>query len=252
MLRDRLTGYLDRELSLAAFAGDVSNNGVQIEGKKEVKKVAFGVDGCQALFDRAAEWGADLIFVHHGLSWGAFPKRLEGIDAARYGTLFRAGITLYAAHLPLDAHPQLGNNAGLAEMLRLKNRAPFCNYHGYDIGFAGELPRALDAAALAAKMRRLFPRTNLSLLGEGSVKSVAVVSGGGGLDALSEAAAKKIDCLVTGELTHVMYHAARESNVRVLALGHYASETVGPLAVMRHISEKFNVEVRFFDLPTML
>ena len=121
MKRDELTKLLDEMLNLSAFAEDVSNNGVQVEGRDEVNKAVFAVDASQALFDEAVKRGADFIFVHHGLSWGANPRRLTGFTARRYRTLLEHGITLYAAHLPLDAAPEFGNNAVLAKLVGLEN-----------------------------------------------------------------------------------------------------------------------------------
>ena len=115
MKRDELTKFLDEALDLSAFAEDVSNNGVQVEGRDEVRKAVFAVDASQTLFDEAAKRAADFIFVHHGLSWGANPRRLTGFTARRFGTLFRHGITLYAAHLPLDAAPEFGVDPGNTE-----------------------------------------------------------------------------------------------------------------------------------------
>ena len=109
-----LTQFLDRELNLEAFRQDHSNNGLQVEGSAEVRRAAFAVDACLATFELAAEKGVDFLFVHHGLSWGAEPRRFTGVTARRLRTLFNAGISLYAAHLPLDANPVFGNNAELS------------------------------------------------------------------------------------------------------------------------------------------
>ncbi len=248
-----IVGYLDSYLRLADFADDVSNNGLQVESKPEVAKIAFGVDACQLLFDCAAKWGADMVIVHHGLSWGAYPKRLTGIDAKRFGTLFQKKMSLYAAHLPLDAHAEVGNNAVLCDILKLKKRIPFCRYHGYDIGFGGELSKATSLENIAEIFQKRDPEAEMTLLGTGNVRRIAVCSGGGGMDALGEAIDQKYDLLVTGELTHVMYHPALESGIKVLALGHYASETTGINALMKKMQKIFaGVEMRFFDLPTSL
>lgn len=253
MQRQQIVGYLDGFLNIAAFADDVSNNGLQVEGKPEIRKIAFGVDACQLLFEYAAKWGADMVIVHHGLSWGAFPKRLTGIEAKRFGALFRKDINLYAAHLPLDAHGEVGNNAVLCDILNLKKRVPFCRYHGYDIGFGGELSNDMPLENVAGIFQQLYPEEEFTLLGSGNVRRIAVCSGGGGMDALDQAIDQKYDLLVTGELSHVMYYPALESGVGVLALGHYASETTGINALMKKMQKEFaNVEMRFFDLPTLL
>ena len=253
MKREELTKFLDEALKLPGFSGDVSNNGVQVEGGDEVRKAVFAVDASQALFDAAAERGADFIFVHHGLSWGANPRRLEGFTARRYRTLLMHGITLYAAHLPLDAAPEFGNNAVLAKLVDLRDLSPFFRYDGVDIGFCGVLPAPRKLGELRAFFEARFGVTARCLgAPERECRKVAVVSGGGGLGSLEEAAARGADLLLTGELDHTMYHPALESGVAVLALGHYASETTGPRALMELVGEKFGMEVEFIDLPTGL
>lgn len=252
MLLTELVGFFDSYLRIGDFPGDVSNNGLQVEGKDEVHRAVFGVDACQTLFDRAAEWDADFIFVHHGLSWGAYPKRFTGIEALRFGSLFRSRTTLYAVHLPLDAHEKSGNNAVLADMLDLRDRKKFFQYDGCYIGFCGTMPESVEAVELADLFQKKFPFAKINLLGSGKVKKVAVVSGGGGLESLEAAHAAGADLLLTGELTHVMYHPAIEYGIPVLALGHYASETTGPQAMCRLTAEKFGIECKFIDIPTGL
>ncbi len=253
MLRDDLVKFLDNELDLAAFSGDVSNNGLQIEGKQEVNKILFAVDACQQTFDIAVKENADFIFVHHGLSWGGGLKRWTGIDAKRFATLFKHDISLYAAHLPLDAHPVFGNNAVLSDIVDLRQRKPFFNYDGVDIGFSGILPQDITLKELAEKLSSATGGTYL-LRGEPDriCRKAAVVSGGGGVDSVIEAARIDCDLLITGEMEHIMHHTAMENNVAVIALGHYASETTGPKALMKLIARTFNIPTIFADCPTGL
>lgn len=252
--RVELTEFLDRTLALEKFSGDYSNNGMQVEGRAEVRKAVFAVDASQALFDAALERNADFIFVHHGLSWGADPRRLAGIAARRYRTLLANDLTLYAAHLPLDAAPEFGNNAVLSNLLDLRDMEPFFRYAGSDIGFFGTLARLRQLGELRGFFADRFGGIEPVLLGdpERECRKVAVVSGGGGLEAVEAAAARGADLLVTGELTHVMYHYALENGVAVLALGHYASETTGPRALMGIVAGKFDLETEFVDIPTGL
>lgn len=255
MLRDELVKFLDRELDLAAFSGDVSNNGLQIEGKTEVKKILFAVDGCLEVFKAAVEKKCDFIFVHHGISWCGGLKRWTGIDAARFSTLFKNDISLYAAHLPLDAHEKFGNNAVLCEYAGLKtNRKKFFHYDGVDIGFSGELEKDITLQELAVKTASPLGGV-FKLRGNPDkiCRKAAIVSGGGGIDSIMEAASIGCDVLITGEMEHIMHHAAIETKVAVIALGHYASETTGPKALMEHIGRTFpEVETVFFDVPTGL
>lgn len=253
MLRDDLVKFLDNELNLAAFSGDVSNNGLQIEGSAEVKKAVFAVDACQQTFDFAAREHADFIFVHHGLSWGGGLKRWTNINAARFSTLFKNDISLYAAHLPLDAHPVFGNNAVLSDIINLQERRPFFNYDGADIGFSGIIPENITLQKLAEKLASSVGGTFL-LRGnpEKICRKAAIVSGGGGVDSILEAAKINCDLLITGEMEHIMHHIALETGVAVIALGHYASETTGPKALMKKVNETFGIETIFADIPTGL
>lgn len=248
-----LVCWLDEHLNLKKYSGDYSNNGLQVEGASEVRKAVFGVDACQELFDFAAERQADFVFVHHGISWGSEPRRFDGITARRLRTLFTNNISLYAAHLPLDAHPELGNNAQIADLIGLQERVPFFEYCGLPIGFSGTLPAAAPAAVLADfldKKLNVFSERYGDF--EDPVKKIAVVSGGGGLDSLAECAGCGCDLLVTGEFEHVMFHPAKELGIKVLALGHYASETTGPAAVMERVRNELGLQVEFADIPTGL
>ncbi len=255
MKRTDLTTWLDRELDLAAFRGDHSNNGLQVEGRDEVNLVAFAVDGVQATFEAASAAGADFLFVHHGISWGGEPRRLTGITAARLRTLFQHGISLYAAHLPLDANALFGNNAELARLSGVVDLVPYCIYDGVAIGFLGRPAVPFSAESVTKKLEaelncraQFYPSLRQNAL----IRRVAVVSGGGGLDALEQGAAAGADLLITGEMTHVMYHAARELGVAVLALGHYASETTGPRALMKRVERECGVACCFLEEPTGL
>lgn len=249
----RLVNYLDQELNLAAFHDDHSNNGLQVEGGAEVKKALFAVDGCLAVFEHAAACNADFIFVHHGISWGAEPRRLTGITAGRLRPLFAHNISLYAAHLPLDANPCFGNNAELAKLVGLTEAEPCCLYDGIQIGFSGTPERLETADELGRRLETaLGCRMRFCGQPERRVRRVAIVSGGGGLDALEDAAATGCDTLVTGELTHVMYHPALELGVNVIALGHYATETVGLKALMARVEKEFGIETVFAEFPTAL
>lgn len=253
MKLEKIVKYLDNELRLGAFASDISNNGLQIEACDEVKKIVFGVDGCFELFEAAAEENADLVIVHHGISWGGNPRRFSGYTAKRLQWMFEHKISLYAAHLPLDAHPVLGNNAQLCYMLNLEKMQEFFEYDHCMIGFIGKLPQKMLLKDIAAIFEdRLDTKGKLHGDNEMRISKVAVVSGGGGMDSLEQAAAAGADLLITGEFCHEMYHLQQELNLPVLSLGHYASETVGVKAVMRDLNEKFDIDCEFIDIPTGL
>lgn len=253
MKRDELVNFLDNMLELPRFSGDFSNNGLQIEGSGNVAKVLFAVDGCQETFDRAAEEKADFIFVHHGISWGGGIKRWVGMDARRFRTLFCNDISLYAVHLPLDAHPVYGNNAVLSDLVGLENRKPFFVYDGVPIGFSGVLPEAAPLEEIAELLGGALEVEPLLRGGHDRIiRSAAVVSGGGGVDSIYAAHDAGVDLLITGEMEHIMHHAAQELNVAVVALGHYASETTGVLAMQKLVAEKFGIDTVFAEAATGL
>ncbi len=248
--RDQLTAFLDTLLLAPAKCVDGSNNGLQVEGRAEIAKVVFGVDACLALFEQAAAAGADYLVVHHGLSWKDSLKYLTRLNAARVGSLFRHGLSLYAAHLPLDMHPEVGHNAIIAKGLELQSPTPCFEYGGARIGFAGDLPHPLPLATLAAKVDALLGTRSLVWeCGAPTVTRVGVVSGGGA-DALQECPAAAVDCLVTGEVAHQHWHVARECQVNLIAAGHYRSEIPGLLAVMERVQAHFELDCAFLDLPT--
>lgn len=230
---------------------DVSNNGMQVEGNEYVSKIVFAVDACQRVFDIAAERGADMLIVHHGISWGGGMKRITDYHQRRLKTLLKANISLLAYHLPLDAHGEIGNNAILADMLALTDRQYFFMYDGEPIGFYGNLPKACAADTLAQTLKiklnsecKVLPGKNGDL-----VRSLGIVSGSGA-DAFEECAELGLDALLTGEVGHKHVHPAWETGVTIIAAGHYASETTGIKALQEKTQKQFKVECEFIDCPT--
>jgi dinuclear metal center YbgI/SA1388 family protein len=250
--RQKLVSFLDELLQLSLVKSDCSNNGLQVEGNCEVRKVVFGVDASVQLFMAAADLDADFIFVHHGISWGDSLKRLTGLNAGRVRALFQNDISLYGAHLPLDMHPQVGHNALIAEALGIKEKQPFFAYAGVEIGFYGDLPEPLTPSELATLVgEKLETEPSLWPLGPERVRRVGIVSGGGG-DAIDECAGLGIDCLITGEALHQQYHSALESGLNVIVGGHYRTEVPGVRRVMEEVQAAFEVKCTFVDLPTGL
>ncbi len=249
-----MSAYLDEILNLKAFGSDCSNNGLQFEGSQNVTKAVFGVDASAALFMDAADADADFVFVHHGLSWGGSLKRITGVDAARIALLAANNISLYAAHLPLDANPEFGHNALISKLLELENIQPFGSYGGYKIGFSGTLRRMRKVADVAEWLNENLPsECNGSIIGAENtkIKKIGVISGGGAFPALfSEMRAEGVNCLVTGEFTHESYHYALETGIPVITLGHYRSEIPGVLAVKDLVEEKFGIPCAFVDIPS--
>jgi dinuclear metal center YbgI/SA1388 family protein len=254
--RNDIARFLDQILELDRWPDDPSNNGLQFVGDAEVAKAVFAVDASVELFCKAADLDTDFIFVHHGISWGSGIRRIDGILADRIKLLAANGMSLYAAHLPLDAHPRFGHNARLADMIGIADRRTFGSYHGRQIGFQGVLPEAKTVAGLAQILDKSLPSSgSYRIIGdpEQKVETVGVISGGGAWpDLFDEIALDHMDCLVTGEATHEVFHPAKETGTAILTLGHYRSETPGVFAVMDLVKSKFGIETAFLDIPTGL
>ena len=263
-----LTEYLDDLLCLDQVVGDSSNNGLQVEGVEKIKKAVFGVDTSVCLIEAAIERKADFIFVHHGLSWGGGLKDVTNYNAALIRPLIKNDISLYAAHLPLDAHCTLGHNAIIAGILQLKGKKRFVEYCGVDIGFTGSLPAPMHVDSLANLLRDELcevissysnvqdPKKHSSscfILDNGrKLKKVGIISGSSGAEGVISALNEGVDCLITGELGHQNYHLAKENGLAVIAAGHYNTETPGIFRVMDIMKEKLSINTEFVDLPTGL
>jgi dinuclear metal center YbgI/SA1388 family protein len=249
MKRDELVDYLDSYLRVKEIE-DKSQNGLQVEGPDEVRKVAFAVDGCQTAFEQAVDEEAQLLVVHHGLFWSE-SKLLTDIHFRRVRTLIEGRCGLYAMHLPLDAHPEVGNNVELARLLKLKNTCPFVEYHGLEIGIVGVLDPPLDIPTFIGRLVEALGRPPIRVLGYGpdEIQRVGCVSGDAA-SMMDQAAKGGVDTYVTGETNHASYHEAAERGLNVFFAGHYTTETLGVKALARHVEDKFDLETIFLDIPT--
>src|SRR4051812_45562986 len=237
---------LDELLSPAEF-DDLGPNGLQVPGASEVTKVVTGVSARRALHERAAALGAQLVLVHHGLFWRFHPTGLTPLLAERLRPLFKHDINLAAYHLPLDAHPELGNNALLARALGCHELRPFGMYKGKPIGWAGDVD--LTPGELVVTVSAATGREPL-LLGAGPerIRSLGIVSGSAA-DTLHEAADAGLDAFLTGEPREHITAEAAELGLWFLAAGHYATETFGVRALGDLLAERFDVEHIFVDFP---
>ena len=249
MKRDELITYLDDYLRVKEIEDD-SQNGLQVEGPEEVTKVAFAVDGCQAAFKQAVTTGAQLLLVHHGLFWGK-PLRLVGPLFQRVRMLIEDSCGLYAVHLPLDFHPEVGNNAELARLLGLKDTRAFGEYHGNNVGIGGELDPPIPLDVLVEQLARATGEPPVRVLTHGPAEAsqVGCISGGAAF-LMDQVADAGFDTFVTGETSHSFFHQAAEWGLNVVYGGHYATETLGVKALARHLEEKFGLETTFLDIPT--
>ena len=244
MKREELTRYLDEILDAGRFK-DYCPNGLQVEGRPEIRSLVAGVTASQALLDVAVARAADAILVHHGWFWRGEDGRVTGIRRTRLQTLLHHDINLIAYHLPLDSHPQFGNNAQLA---RRFGWLPEGRFGEQDIGWHGRPREPASVAAISARVAAELQREPL-LIGDGEhpVRRVAWCSGGAqGL--FEEAIALGVDLYLSGEISEQTVHLARESGVAYLAAGHHASERYGVQALAAHLAERFGLDCHFVDL----
>jgi dinuclear metal center YbgI/SA1388 family protein len=244
MKREELVSYLDRLLEPTKFK-DYCPNGLQVEGRGEVGRIVAGVTASQALLDAAVARGADAVLVHHGYFWRGDDGRVTGIRRQRLGTLINHDINLLAYHLPLDAHPEFGNNAQLALGL---GWLPEARFGEQDIAWLGTLAEPADLATVSGNVARLLGREPL-VIGEAGrpVRRIAWCSGGA-QGYFEQAIALGVDAYVSGEISEQTMHLARESGVAYIAAGHHATERGGVQALAAHLSEKFGLDCEFVDI----
>jgi len=250
MRRDELVHWLNEYLAIAEFE-DRSLNGLQVEGREEVTKVAVAVDASLATFEQAADMGADMLITHHGLFWGA-PIAITGAHRKRVEYLLRHNISLYTAHLPLDAHREVGNNWGLARILGMDNLAPFVQVKGRFIGVKGEFPTPVTLRDLANTIEKELGESVLVHAGGPmEVRTLGICSGGAASDVITAADAG-LDAYLTGEPAHAYFADAFERGINAMYAGHYMTETVGVNLLAKELRERFNLATEFVLLPTGL
>jgi dinuclear metal center YbgI/SA1388 family protein len=248
MHRDELRDYLEEWLQVAKFR-DYCPNGLQVEGRAEIRHMVCGVTASQALLDAAVAKNADAILVHHGYFWKGEDGRVTGIRKSRLATLLMHDINLFAYHLPLDAHPEIGNNVQLATKMGWVIDGSFGDQQ---IGLLGSTSGSLDAPATAvnvlAKIETVLARKAL-LVGDGSrkIKRVAWCTGGA-QGYFEEAIAAGADLYISGEISEQTTHLARESRVPYIAAGHHATERYGVQALGAHLTKRFGISCEFVDI----
>ncbi|MBN1686811.1 MAG: Nif3-like dinuclear metal center hexameric protein [Spirochaetales bacterium] len=248
-----LDRYFRDIMRIDEFAAvDSSLNGVQVgDMGARIHRVAFAVDACMETFRRAVDAGAGLLFVHHGLFWGK-DIRVVKSHYRRLEFLLTHNCALYASHLPLDAHPEFGNNAALAGRLELKDTVPFGRYHGVDIGLKGILATPLGNDAVVEKLK--FDRDACAAVfrfGKKENTTVAVVSGGA-IGEVEQAIDADADLYLTGEMSHSYYHLCLEEKINLICGGHYQTETLGVSLLSEKLKRETGLETLFIDVPTGL
>ena len=228
---------------------DYCPNGLQVEGKSEVKKIITGVTACQDLIDRAIEEQADALLVHHGYFWKGEPAEIRGMKYRRIKALIENGINLYAYHLPLDVHPTLGNNAKLAELLDIEVLGGLEEGNPNSVAIYGQLAQPLSGEELAARLSITLHREPLHI-GDNAPKEIKTLGWctGGGQDFIELAANKGLDAFISGEISERTVHISRELGIHYFSAGHHATERYGIKALGEYLSEKHNLDVTFIDI----
>jgi dinuclear metal center YbgI/SA1388 family protein len=241
--------FLNDILGCSGFS-DYGPNGLQVEGRDEIQKVAFAVSATRDSISRAVELGADALIVHHGLFWNfAGAKPLVGHFARRVFPLIRHEINLFAYHLPLDAHPDYGNAARLAGELGVSQPAPFGDYKGRPTGVKGFLDSPIKVHELVQRIEEVVSHPVLLASPDPTalVRSIGIITGGANREWL-QAASEGLDAYLTGEMSEHDWHESQEAGIHMFAAGHHATEVFGVRALMAIVGERFGVEV--FYIPS--
>ncbi|HEX9856971.1 MAG TPA: Nif3-like dinuclear metal center hexameric protein [Paracoccaceae bacterium] len=243
MLLEELRDYNATLLQTASFK-DYCPNGVQVEGRPEVRRIATAVTASQQALDEAIAWGADAILVHHGYFWRNENAAITGIKKRRIAQLLRNDVSLLAYHLPLDAHPELGNNAQLGKLLGLEVQGRFGEQ---DIVCVGSLAQPQTLNQFAQQVAHGLQRKP-QVIGDGArnIRRIAWCSGGA-QGYFELAIAQGVDAYLTGEISEQNYHLAQESGVAFIAAGHHATERYGIQALGNHLGAQFALEHRYFE-----
>lgn len=235
--------YIESELAVSRFR-DYCPNGLQVEGRAEVRRIATGVTASQAVLEAATAWGADAIVVHHGYFWRSEDAAITGIKKRRVAHLLKHDVSLLAYHLPLDAHPALGNNAQLGEMLGLVEQGRFGEQ---EIAMHGVLAQPQNLQQFARHIQQTLQRAP-QVIGHANPNIVRIAwCSGGGQSYFEQAVALGVDAFLTGEISEQNVHVAQETGVAFIAAGHHATERYGVQALGEHLAARFGLEHRFFD-----
>ncbi len=245
--RTQIVNFLNETLSVSEIA-DSSNNGLQVQGSDEVKKVGLAVDACLASYEQAVKEKCNMIIVHHGLIWDGMDS-VTGRNFSHVKYLLDHQLSLYAAHLPLDMHAEVGNNSELVRLLSLKDVESFGDYKGTVLSFQGKLEQPMTNEELSEKLQgTLNGKSSILPFGPKKNETIAIVAGRGA-SMFQEAVDKGVDCFLTGEGVYEDYHLAKESGINVIYLGHYHSEQLGVQALGKLLETKFNIQTIYLNEP---
>lgn len=237
--------YLNELLQVPAFT-DYCKNGLQVEGSQKINKIATAVSANFETIEKAVELKADALIVHHGLFWSGDSYEITGVKKKKLALLLKHDISLLGFHLPLDAHQTLGNNWKAAIDMGWTNLEPFGKFNGIPIGVKG-LVKKLSKEAFKEKLEKYYgQKAHVALGGKNEIETAALISGGA-YKSIDEAIADRVDCFITGNFDEPVWNKAFEDEINFFALGHTATERIGPKALGEHLREKFKIDCFFID-----
>ncbi|WP_041054774.1 Nif3-like dinuclear metal center hexameric protein [Vibrio owensii] len=228
---------------------DYAPNGMQVEGKSEIKRIVTGVTASQALIEKAIELEADALLVHHGYFWKGEPEPIRGMKGKRIRSLIKSDINLYGYHLPLDIHPELGNNAELARLLDIEVEGGL-EGHPQSVALFGRLKQAMSGAEFANKINHALNREPLHIAPDNAEKMIETVGWctGGGQDFIELAAQYGLDAFISGEISERTTYTARELDIHYFSAGHHATERYGIKALGEWLAQEHGLDVTFIDI----
>ncbi|CAH1543213.1 radiation resistance protein YbgI [Vibrio owensii] len=228
---------------------DYAPNGMQVEGKSEIKRIVTGVTASQALIDKAIELEADALLVHHGYFWKGEPEPIRGMKGKRIRSLIKSDINLYGYHLPLDIHPELGNNAELARLLDIEVEGGL-EGHPQSVALFGRLKQAMTGADFTNKINHVLNREPLHIAPDNAEKMIETVGWctGGGQDFIELAAQHGLDAFISGEISERTTYTARELDIHYFSAGHHATERYGIKALGEWLAQEHGLDVTFIDI----
>lgn len=228
---------------------DYAPNGLQVEGKEQIRKIVTGVTASQALIDKAVELNADALLVHHGYFWKGEPEPIRGMKGKRIRTLIKNDINLFGYHLPLDIHPELGNNAELARLLDIQVEGGM-EGHPQSVAMYGRLKTAISGEEFAERINKVLHRAPLHIAPEGGNKMIETVGWctGGGQDFIELAVQQGLDAFISGEISERTTYTAREMGIHYFSAGHHATERYGVKALGEWLADEHGLDVEFIDI----
>ena len=242
-----IVSYADNYLKITEFS-DYCPNGLQVEGQQEIHKIASGVSASMDFIEAASAWGAQCLLVHHGYFWKNEPSPITGMKKKRISRLLKQDLSLLAYHLPLDAHPVVGNNIQLAEKLGIQPIGPLQKTARMPIGTVGNLAEPTSALDFVAHCESVLNRNAVHInAGPEQIQRIAWCTGGA-QHMIEDAVAQGADLYLSGEISEQTTHVARECKIHYVGAGHHATERYGAQALGRHLAEKFEIEHQFFDI----